>query len=285
MATTTARGTAAARVLREAMADTLRAGGYLRSPAVDAAFRTVPRERFAPPGTDPAAVYDAFDAVVTKHGPDGRAISSISAPSIQASMIEQARPGPGMRVLEIGSGGVNAAYLAELVGPDGRVVTIDIDPDVTDRAAACLDATGYGSRVRVVQGDAHHGVPDEAPFDVIMVTVQCWDIAPAWLAQLKPGGVLVLPMTIRGDVGWSIAFRHDGDRDQWSSGDGQMCGFVAMQGVGHHGHDRLTIAGEDGTDVVVAFDTRLPAGVRLDREVLAGASTPLWSGVSFPHGS
>jgi protein-L-isoaspartate(D-aspartate) O-methyltransferase len=48
-----------------------------------------------------------------------------------------------MRVLEVGSGGVNAALLAEIAGPSGLVVSIDIDPEITRRALACLDAAGY----------------------------------------------------------------------------------------------------------------------------------------------
>jgi len=179
------------------------------------------------------------------------------------------------------SGGVNAAYLSELVGPDGRVVTVDIDPDVTDRAAACLDATGYGTRVRVLQADAHHGVPDEPPFDVIMVTAQCWDIAPAWLEQLTPGGVLVLPLTMTGGVSRSIAFRRYGDR--WTSHDAKMCGFVDMQGAGRHAEHRLTIAGADSTEVIVAFDNGMPQDLHLEDGLPAESSAEQWSGVQFPH--
>jgi protein-L-isoaspartate O-methyltransferase len=47
-------------------------------------------------------------------------------------------------VLEIGSGGYQAALLRELAGPHGSVTTLDIDPDVTGRARACLDRAGYG---------------------------------------------------------------------------------------------------------------------------------------------
>jgi protein-L-isoaspartate(D-aspartate) O-methyltransferase len=279
--TATLQTVASAGELREAMVNTLLDEGHITSEAVEVAFRAVPREQFAPAGTDLATLYDAHDVVVTKRGPDGRAMSSISAPSIQAFMIEQAQLRPGMRVLEIGSGGVNAAYLAEIVGPTGRVITVDIDPDVTDRAAACLDATGYSSRVRVLQADAHHGVPDEAPFDVVLVTVQCWDIAPAWLKQLTPTGVLVLPLTIAGGVSRSIAFRRDGDR--LTSHDAKMCGFVDMQGIGHHPEDRLTVAGNGGAEVIVAFDNGVPRDLQLDKAQLAEPSVELWSGVHFPH--
>lgn len=279
--TATLRAATDADELREAMVAKLLDERHITSPAVEAAFRTVRREQFAPPGTDLTTLYDVHDVVVTKREPDGRATSSISAPSIQAFMIEQAQLRPGMRVLEIGSGGVNAAYLAEIVGPEGRVITVDIDPDVTDRAAACLDTAGYGARVRVLQADAHHGVPDEAPFDVILVTVQCWDIAPAWLRQLTPTGVLVLPLTIRGGVSRSIAFRRNGDR--WTSHDAQMCGFVDMQGLGHHREHRLTVTANDGIEVTITFDGGAPDDLHLASDVLAEAPVERWSGVHFPN--
>jgi len=129
------------------------------------AMREVPRHLFVPEGTPLEVAYHADDSVATKREQDGVIISSISAPFIQAQMIEQAGLGPGMSVLEIGSGGYNAALLAEVVGPGGRVVSVDIDPDVTDRASALLDATGYSSRVAVVQADADHIVLDIEPVD------------------------------------------------------------------------------------------------------------------------
>ena len=58
-------------------------------------------------------------------------------------MLEQAQLGAGIRVLEIGSGGYNAALIAELVGETGQVTTVDIDPDVVDRAQHCLASAGY----------------------------------------------------------------------------------------------------------------------------------------------
>ena len=48
-------------------------------------------------------------------------------------MLELAELRPGMTVLEVGSGGLNAGLIAEIVGSEGRVVSVDIDPEVTDR--------------------------------------------------------------------------------------------------------------------------------------------------------
>ncbi|MER5837058.1 hypothetical protein ABT116_41330 [Streptomyces sp. NPDC002130] len=69
-------------------------------------------------------------------------ISSISAPWLQADMLEAARIQRGRRVLAIGSG-YDAALMAELIGPAGHVSTLDISPAVTERATRFLSATGY----------------------------------------------------------------------------------------------------------------------------------------------
>ncbi|MER7808393.1 methyltransferase domain-containing protein [Streptomyces sp900116325] len=157
--------------LRHRLADQLADAGHIRTPAVDNALRTVPRHAFAP--EVPAQKTYANDIVATRHSDDGRITSSISAPWLQADMLEAAHIEPGHRVLEIGSGGYNAALIAELVGPTGSVTTLDIDPAVTDRATRHLTQTGY-DRVRVVTADAEHLPADVIPadgFDAIVVTV------------------------------------------------------------------------------------------------------------------
>ena len=95
-----------------------------------------------------------------------------------SAALAQAEIKPRMSVLGIGSGGSNAALLAELVGPDGHVTTMDIDPWVIDRARRFL-ADDY-PEVTVLHADAEHGVPDAEPWDRIIVTVDAPDIPPAW---------------------------------------------------------------------------------------------------------
>src|SRR4051794_14787017 len=130
--------------------------GLTMRPEVEAALRAVPRHLFTPD----APVVDAYradQAVITKRRGD-EAVSSVSAPWLIAEMLGQAADAVdggllGRHVLEIGSGGYNAALLRELVGPSGSVTTVDIDRDVTDRATACLAAAGYDD-VTVVCADA-----------------------------------------------------------------------------------------------------------------------------------
>lgn len=217
--------------LRDALVDSIVADGCVRTPLVEAAFRTVPRHRYAPEVPLETA-YDANLAVVTRRDGDGRAISSVSAAWLHADMIENARLAPGMRVLEIGSGGYKASLLAEIVGPTGTVVSLDIDPYVIRRASRFTDEAGYG-RVRLLLGDGALGAPEHhvprTGFDAIFLTHNCWDLAPAWTAQLAQGGHLVVPLEVGGYTR-AIAFQRQGDT--LVAQGFTVCGFVRDQGIG-----------------------------------------------------
>ncbi|MCK1812730.1 methyltransferase, FxLD system [Streptomyces sp. XM4011] len=265
--------------LRASAIDELVGQGWLTSERVAAVMRAVPRHRFAPEAPLSEA-YHPYNAVVTKRDEDGIAVSSVSAPQIQAMMLEQAGVEEGMRVLEVGSGGLNAAYLAELVGASGEVTTVDIDPDVTRRAEKLLAENGYG-RVRVVLADAERGVPQHAPYDRILVTVGAWDIPPAWIEQLTPTGRLVVPLRVQG-LTRSIAFDRTGGHLESTST--RVCGFVSMRGAGEH-QDQLLIV--DGTDAAVRlrFDEGLPDQPALLDNALRTPRAEAWSGVTIPRGT
>ncbi|MEV0682188.1 methyltransferase, FxLD system [Actinosynnema sp. NPDC050436] len=266
------RAAADPEVLRRAMLDELRTLGVVRADGVVAAFRAVPRHLFAPEATLEQA-YAATRSVVTKRGADGAASSSVSAPAIQAVMLEQADLRPGMRVLEISSGGYNAALLSEIVGSAGRVVSVDIDPEIVDRAGRLLAAAGY-PRVRVVHGDAEHSVPGEEPFDRIVVTVGAWDLPPAWWEQLVEGGRIVVPLLMRGTTRTVALEKADGllvDRDH------QRAGFVAMQGLGAHEETFLSLA--DGDQVGLRVDGPADTDPALLAAALHAPKAEAWSGV------
>ncbi|WP_338053993.1 methyltransferase, FxLD system [Streptomyces spiramenti] len=262
--------------LRDALAERLIEIGAARSPGVVAAFRTV-RRHLATPEADMASTYSAEIATITKTDEHGVDLSSVSAPRVQAMQMEQGDIAPGMSVLEIGSGGPNAANLAEMVGEDGRVVTMDIDPDVTDRATAFLEETGYRN-VTVLTGDAEHGDPAHAPFDRIIVTVQAADIPPAWVAQLKDGGRLVVPLRLRG-LTRTVAFVRDGDR---LVSDGfELCGFVPMQGIGEN-RVRLAVLHEEvGEEVGLRLDGHPEPDTAALATALSLPRTVRWSGVTL----
>jgi protein-L-isoaspartate(D-aspartate) O-methyltransferase len=201
----------------------LKESGSLRSAVVAEAFARVPRERFAPEAPL-ATAYSFRDVVITKRDAAGRATSSVSAPWLQAEMIEAVRLTRGARVLEVGSGGYNAALIAEIVGPEGSVVTVEIDPWVTERAMRFLAETGY-SNVKVVLGDAEDVADEYGPYDAILVTVGVWDCP--WGRLLAPGGRMVVPL-IFSTITRSMTFVREGDR--FVGLDPMVCGFVAMQG-------------------------------------------------------
>ncbi|MFF4195196.1 methyltransferase, FxLD system [Nonomuraea sp. NPDC001831] len=243
--------------LRDAMVHELREQGAIQSEPVAAAFAAVPRHVFTP-GELLEVAYGVDNAPIVKRDDNGLTLSSVSAPHLQAVMLEAAEIKPGMRVCEVGSGGYNAALLAELVGDNGRVTTVDIDPDIVERAGAFLHEAGY-DHVHVMLADAERGVPEAAPFDRIIVTAGSWDIPPAWIEQLGDSARIVVPLRMKGTTRW-IAF----DRDSAGglvSRDYGLCVFVPFQGAGSHTERTVTI--EDG--VVLRWDDE---DLKVDRDAL-----------------
>ncbi|GGT23261.1 methyltransferase domain-containing protein [Streptomyces griseoviridis] len=216
--------------LRQAMAQMVIDGGWAPSEPVRDALRTVPRHRFAPE-VNLAEAYDGGDrAVITRRDATGTAISSVSAAWLQARMIESLLLGPGAIVFEAGSGGYNAELIAHATGPDGRVVSVDIDPWVVRRTRRFLTEAGSG-RVTAIEADAALGAPahlvPRGGFDGSVITYNCWDIAPAWREQLAEGGRLVLPLEMGGYTR-AITFERRGE--VLHARRFTYCGFVRDQG-------------------------------------------------------
>jgi protein-L-isoaspartate(D-aspartate) O-methyltransferase len=270
--------------LRERLVATLERAGSIRTERVAAAFRAVPRHVFLPDVAPKAAYRD--EAHVTRRGADGRPTSSSSQPAIMAVMLEQLGVEPGHAVLEIGAGtGYNAALLAELAGPDGSVVTVDLDADLVAGARARLAALGVAN-VTVAHGDGGFGWPPGAPYDRIVLTVGAADLAPAWIDQLAAAGRLVLPLSLRG-AQRSIAFERAGQ--DLVSVSCRACGFMAMRGA-FPGAGRVVALG-DRPGLFAAFpDARArvdaaalgAALARPGRDVPTGVdvtATDLWDGV------
>ncbi|MEU6848455.1 methyltransferase, FxLD system [Actinacidiphila alni] len=260
--------------LRNSAVDTLCAEGWITTPEVEAVMRAVPRHAFTPEVSVEKA-YDPYAAVITKTDEHGVQLSSVSAPQIQAIMLEQAHVRPGMRVLEIGSGGLNAAYLAELVGTGGHVTTVDIDPVVTDRARRLLGEHGY-DRVVVVTADAAEPIPGLGTVDIVMVTVGAWDVPPAWIDQLKPGGSLVVPLRMRG-LTRSVAFTRVGDHLESESA--KICGFVPVQGSTAHNEELLLVNGTP--EIGLRFDDGLPSDPSLLDNAVTFTRFERWTGVTI----
>lgn len=215
-----------ARRRNEQLVAQLESTGTLRDPAVAEAFRAVQRHRFLP-GRPLDEVYED-SAIMTKVGERGLPLSSSSQPTIMAIMLQLLRLTPGARVLEIGAGtGYNAALIAHLVRPAGRVVTVDIDPAVAHQARENLAEAGIED-VQVAIADGADGWPPDAPYDRMIVTASTDDLAPAWVAQLAGGGRLVLPLTLAGPGQLCAAFVRQ-DRELVAS-ELCLCGFMPMRG-------------------------------------------------------
>jgi protein-L-isoaspartate(D-aspartate) O-methyltransferase len=266
--------------LREEMVQRVLSTARPISEAVAGALLAVPRHRFLPDVSAQTAYHD--DAIVTKRDASGLPISSSSQPTIMAIMLDQLAPRPGDRVLEIGAGtGYNAALIDHLVGPAGRVVTLDIDLDLVERARDHLSGTG----VAVVQADGALGHPDGAPYDRIIATVGAWDLPPAWQEQLAPGGRIVLPLDL-GGTQCSIAFERDGDR--WVSRSVVACGFMRMRGSQAGPETHVTLDGDlkvmlpRGGDAPEALGDWLSSAVPFGF-VEVDADCHLWLGLHSPR--
>ena len=172
-------------------------------PRVLRAMEAVPRHLFVP---------ESFRASAHDDGPlpigEGQ---TISQPYIVAFMSEAIRPRPADRVLEVGTGsGYQTAVLSRLVR---HVDTIEVRPrlaEIADRRLRNLGYTNVTSRV----GDGHLGLPEEAPFDAIVVTAAPQEMPPALLDQLAVGGRLVIPLGTLDQELVRVTRREDGyDRE------------------------------------------------------------------------
>jgi protein-L-isoaspartate(D-aspartate) O-methyltransferase len=128
-------------------------------------------------------------------------ISSSSQPSLMAQMLEDLRLGPGLRTLEVGAGtGYNAALLAHAAGP---VASLDVDRRVLAEAREHLRA--FPDRpVELLHGDGREGHPAGAPFDRIVVTAATPDLEPAWLWQLRDGGLVQAPLVLAPSLAYVV---------------------------------------------------------------------------------
>ncbi len=153
------------------------------APAVMAALERVPRHRFVPPEL-------AHRAYENNPLPIGQG-QTISQPYIVALSTDLIEPRPADAVLEVGTGsGYQAAVLAELVQ---RVYSIEIVEPLGRAAERRLAAAGYRNVV-VKIGDGYAGWPEHAPFDAIVVTAGAPHVPEPLVAQLKPGGRMVIPV-------------------------------------------------------------------------------------------
>ncbi len=168
---------------RQEMVQSAIIGWGITDEAVIQVMGKVPRHQFVPE--------DYLDQAYANHPlPIGYG-QTISQPYIVALMTQELDVEAGERVLEIGTGsGYQAAVLAEL---GVEVFTIEIIEPLADQATERLTRLGY-TLAQTRHGDGYYGWPEESPFDAIIVTAAPDHVPPPLLAQLKIGGVMVIPV-------------------------------------------------------------------------------------------
>jgi protein-L-isoaspartate(D-aspartate) O-methyltransferase len=186
----------------------------IHDPRVLAAMKRVPREAFVPES-------------LRGHAYEDRALpigfeQTISQPYTVAFMSQAARLRGGEKVLEVGTGsGYGAAVLAELAR---EVHTIERIGELYEAARAVLDGIGY-QNVWVHLGDGSLGLPEEAPFDVIICTAGAEKLPVAYQEQIADGGRLVIPI---GNGGHQQMYRFARQGDEWYGDRLGSFGFVPL---------------------------------------------------------
>lgn len=187
-------------------------------PELESAFRRVPRHRFLrgwyekdesgdvecfgqrwrwrpfdPENPDPESLRKIYsdEGLLIRASPFP---SSSSQPSLTALKLKLLDLKRGMKVLEIGTGsGYSTALIAEMVGDQRLVTSMDWQPDLIQERRAVLAEAGYGG-IYLLAGDGFYGCKEHAPYDRIVIDIGCPDISPYWVDQLAPDGFMLVPL-------------------------------------------------------------------------------------------
>ena len=168
--------------MRKKLVQLLRDKG-ITDEAVLGAVGRVPRHLFL----DPAFLAHAYEDKAFQIG-EGQTISQPYTVAYQSALLETQ---PGMKILEIGTGsGYQASVLAEL---GVKVFSIERHRVLHRTAKALLSELGY-RRVKCFFGDGFKGLPSYAPFDRVIVTAAASELPLGLMDQLRPGGMMVVPL-------------------------------------------------------------------------------------------
>ena len=170
----------------------------LQNPRLEEAFRAVDRALFVPERLQDKA-YEDYPLPIG-HG------ATISQPTTVALMLEKLDVQPGQKVLDVGSGsGWTTALLAHLVGPSGKVIGLEIVPELVKlgqqnmvryysliRANKRIVAEGLPKIRKTERGV--FGLPEEAPYDRILVSAAAREVPKELIEQLRLDGIMVIPI-------------------------------------------------------------------------------------------
>ena len=155
--------------------------GWLKTPRIIEAFKKIKRVDFLP--EDMKDLAELNEALPIGYG------QTISQPLVVAFMLEQLEPKEGDKILDIGSGsGWTSALLGEIVGKKGKVIAIDVIPELVEFGKNNVAKYNFIEKgiVEFICADGSKGYKKEAPFDKILCSAAIQDRIPsAWKEQLK----------------------------------------------------------------------------------------------------
>jgi len=171
---------------RNNMVDSLIKKGYVESDPVEKAMRKVPRHEFVPKRVRNRAYVDSPQPIG-----EGQ---TISAPHMVAMMVENLDIEKGQKVFEVGGGmGYHAAVIAEIVGEEGEVYSIEYVSSLAKSAQKRIRNAGYNN-VKVIRGDGSTGYEKGAPYDRISVACGAPSIPAPLIDQLILEGKILIPI-------------------------------------------------------------------------------------------
>ena len=168
--------------MRNQLADIVAAKGISDKKVLEA-IRSIPRHLFMDSSFEDHAYQDKAFPIA--------AGQTISQPYTVAFQSELLQVSPGDKILEIGTGSGYQTAVLILLG--ARVFYIERQLELFKRTSLFLPKLGYRAK-KLIFGDGYKGMPEEAPFDKIIVTAGAPMVPKALLAQLKVGGRLVIPV-------------------------------------------------------------------------------------------
>lgn len=154
--------------------------------------------------------------------------STISQPSFVLRMLDMLQLEPGQKVFELGAGsGWNAALMGNLVAPEGCVYSLELIPEMAQRATATIGALGI-KNVNIVEADGGEGYAAGAPYDRAIFTAGAYDLPDPFFEQIKEGGLFLVVIKSEGGGDTLVLLRKE--HDYFELIDSMACGFVQMRG-------------------------------------------------------
>lgn len=172
-----------------ALLDDLIKRGWLKTEKIIKAFEAIKRVDFLPENVKDLA--ELNEALPIGWG------QTISQPLVVAFMLELLKPEKGDKILDVGSGsGWTSALLAHIVGKEGKIIAIEIIPELTEFGKKNVKKYNFVEKgiVKFVCADGSRGYENEAPFDKILASASARQAPKAWKEQLKIGGRIVTPI-------------------------------------------------------------------------------------------